>query len=606
MKPLKTIIFGLIFVVMALYYYEYEVKRIEEIRLVKEEEKKVFPGITKDEIQKFTIHGPKGEATLQKEGEIWMLKSPVEAKGDLETAKSFLENIADFQLESVIAENPTEYKDFGLEAPYLKIDFFTEKGDKSLWIGIDNPTNTLAYGKTSSDPRIFSFATILKKQLDRGPYDLRDKTILPIEKDEVKRVSLSGQGMALEARLSEGKEWEVTSPFQWRAEKEKLNDLIQSFQGPQIKRFVSEKPDNLEEFGLAVPAYTMAFFPEKDGEKAGHRLLIGKKEEGQNRYYAKREGTENVFLIDGNIVGKIPQKAEDLRDKKLLTMKDSEDVAGLRFSGQETVEIKKSEKGDWEMIEPRKTKADLFEANQWADRVAKITIMDFLDGATKEADEYGLQSPEANIEVWGKTADKPQKILLGKEVKDGKGRYIALADFPNVFIIGQEIYKGLLVTGMQMRNKKIVHIDTGKIERIEAIKGAQKVVLEKFGEEWKVQSTGKKVEGNDVRGLLWDAIDLEFTTVVSEGGAELDRFGLAVPVVSLKLRKAKGEIAGEIRIGNLVPADTAEKVEHAEGEGGVKYYATNETGNEVYEVKTGLVTELEKKLEEWSLKHDKK
>lgn len=464
MKIFKTIAFGFIFLALVSYYYYYEVKHFEEISKKKEEEKKVFTGVTKDGIQKFTVHGPKGEAALQKEGDVWMLKSPVPAKGDQEAAKSFVEDLAGFKLESVIEKDPRNYKDFGLETPAIKIDFSTEKGEMSLWIGDENPANTLAYGKSGSEPRIFAFSTSMKKQLDRGPYDLRDKTILPLETDKVKRVSLSMNGTRLDVALSGARTWEATSPFKWRVDKEKLNGIIQSIKDSQIKMFVTEKPGGLEEFGLAAPAFTLSFLSGKDGEETAHTLLIGKKEEGQNRFYAKRDGAENVFQIEGSVVEKIPLKADDLRDKKL------------------------------------------------------------------------------------------------------------------------------------------VHFDTEEIERIEALKGAKKIEFKKSGEEWKEHPSGKKVEGNAARRLLWDIMDLEFFKVASENGAELGRFGLEAPLMSLKLWKAKGEPACEISFGNKATEAEGVKAEGKEGEGDEKYYAVNETKSEVYEVKTGLVRELEKKLEERGVK----
>ncbi len=529
------------------------------------------------------------------------MNSPVMAEGDAKGAESVIEGLAGLKMETVIEDNPKDYKDFGLEDPALKIMFTSTKGEESLWIGDDNPSGTLVYGKTGKEPRIFAFSPDQKRRLNKSVYDLRDKTILPLKKDRVKKVSFSKGEFRLDAFLEEDKTWKVTQPFRWRADKEKLEGIIQAVKDSEIKEFVSEKPDGLGEFGLEKPLAVLKFFlAEGDELETGMTLWIGKKVPDQNRYFAKREGTANVFLMDDRLMNKFPEDAEDFRDNKLLAIENSERIVKLRFSGEQTVVVEKDSEGDWTLLEPEEAKADLFETSQWVDKVAKIEIKEFPDIQDRNLSEFGLDSPIAIIERWEREAEASGKILIGSEVRDGRDRYVSLAGAPGVFTISGETYRNLLVTGMKLRDKRLVFFDTEEIEKIEIHKGNKRVELKRSGDSWKVKPSGKELEGNLVRSLLWDIIDLAFSDISGKGETDLNPFGLAKPSLSIKILKKNGKKAGEIYLGERL----ADKGDEDKVEGSVpaaRYYAMNGSKKEVYEVETDIVDKIDSKFKDWGI-----
>ena len=593
MKIIKTIIFGVVMTLMYTYYYYYEVEKIREGMEKAEKAKRVFADIKKEDIRKFSLHREKGEIVLEKEGGTWRMTAPVQAEADQKAAEAFAEDLANFDIEGVISENPSGYEDFGLAKPTLTLKFSTPQGEHSLSVGDNNPTGTLVYGKTASTPRVFSFLPADKKKMDKDAHALRDKTILSLERDKIKKLTLESGAMRLEtARDPKEKKWEVTHPYRWRADKSMMEELIGAVADSGIKKFVEETPKDYAAFGLDKPLAVFTFLVEEKEGEGRHTLLIGKKTEDPNRVYAKRGESPNVFLLEARIVDKLPKEAEGFRDRKLLELEDGGRIVQLRFSGGESLLVKKGEGENWEMLEPMKTRADIFETSQWAENVAKASVSAFLDGKDKDAPEFGLQSPHVSIEVWEKGKEKSQVLLIGGEAKGG-GRYVALDGLPNVFLMSEEVYQGLLSTKVRLRDKRLLHFDTEEITKIEIQRTEGKAVLEKSGETWRLSPGEAKVEGNKVRHLLWDLIDLSFSSVAAEGETDPAPFGLDSPALAITLWKGKAEKTGEIRLGKKVP-----KKEGAEATD--VFYVANNTEKEIYEAKTSLQEDVNKKLKEWT------
>ncbi len=596
MKIFKTIFIGSLLVVMFFYYYHYELKRINDIKVQAEESKKIFSGFKKENVQKLSLHGDKEELLLKKEGGTWLLKAPVEARADQEAVASLVEDLVGLKREGMTVKNPKSYREFGLDTPKLKINFATPKGEESLWIGDHNPSNTLVYGRKASEPRLFAFPTHLEDSLVKNSFNLRDKTILPIQRNKLKRISISRGEVSLDLSNSKEKGWEVSSPYQWRADKGKVEGIIKAVVDSKVKAFVDEKLENLEEYGLESPLAELTFFSGEEGE-SGETLLIGKEEKDTDRVYAKSKNSANVFSIDSELLKSIPITVEEFRDKKLFAVQNEDRVLKMRFSGKENLLVEKNEKGGWELLEPKKLKADLFETNFWAGNVANIQVKEFLDDTSKDSPEYGLATPIISIEFWEKDVKQSQTILIGKEVSGSKDRYIALAASPGAYTISEETFKNIQVSLMKLRDKRLTSFDAEAMESIEIQKGKQNVRLEKSGEDWTVNPSGKKLEGNKVRNFLWDVTDLAFQDTVTEGETDKAKLALGRPALSVKLFKAKKEKVSDILFSHEIKNKENEKEESSDP----LYYAKTKNQSEILKVQTAFVEEMDETLKKWGL-----
>ena len=96
------------------------------------------------------------------------------------------------EIERVVDENPADVKDYGLDAPRIEIDFKATDGKASgrLLVGAKTPTGASMYARRNDEKRVFLVAEYQNASLNKSTFDLRDKSILKIDRDKL----LAGAG----------------------------------------------------------------------------------------------------------------------------------------------------------------------------------------------------------------------------------------------------------------------------------------------------------------------------------------------------------------------------------------------------------------------------
>ena len=115
----------------------------------------------------------------------------------------------------VIDENPADLKDYGLDAPRIEIDF-KAAGDKAsgrLLIGDKTPTGADLYAKRNDEKRVFLIPAYQEATLNKSTFDLRDKTVLKIEREKVDGVDVDGRRQDRCSSRRTAREWKITKPL---------------------------------------------------------------------------------------------------------------------------------------------------------------------------------------------------------------------------------------------------------------------------------------------------------------------------------------------------------------------------------------------------------
>jgi hypothetical protein len=220
-----------------------------------DEKPKVF-AVEADEINALSVSTVAGgTADLQKEGDDWVMTSPVQAPGDDSEISGITSNLASIAVQRVVDENPEDLSPYGLAEPPVEVTFQTASGDapRTLQLGSKTPTGSDMYAKVAGEPRVFLVFGYLESTFNRKPFDLRDKTILKFERDKIDQLELT-RGSDSMSLAKKGGEWRLTAPVDARADFGAVEGLISRLQSAQMKEIVSEEPSNLGEYGLTKPA----------------------------------------------------------------------------------------------------------------------------------------------------------------------------------------------------------------------------------------------------------------------------------------------------------------------------------------------------------------
>jgi hypothetical protein len=206
----KLIIPAIIFLLLGIYFYFYEVKEGQKRKIAKEKEKKVFVFMPQntEELQFKT----KGETILiTKEKGQWKVKKPIVANSDNESIEETLMILKNVEFERIIDEYPDNLKKYGLNLPSLEITIKEKDSPQSkrVILGNKNPTGTYVYLKKENSPSIMLLDTRIKDILDNDLYYYRDKKIVKFKRKDIKRLCLKYNDGKAELALDEKGDWGI-------------------------------------------------------------------------------------------------------------------------------------------------------------------------------------------------------------------------------------------------------------------------------------------------------------------------------------------------------------------------------------------------------------
>src|SRR6185436_12521767 len=150
------------------------------------------------------------------------------------------------------------------------------------------------YAKKSDEPRVFLVADYLEGSLNKTTYDLRDKSIVKLERDKVDSLELNAGGKPLQFTKS-GSDWSVAKPIAARADFSAVDGLVGRVETAQMKSIVTEdpKPEDLKKYGLDKPAVTVTI-----GQGSARAVLAIGGASGTDAVYARDMSKPLVVTVD--------------------------------------------------------------------------------------------------------------------------------------------------------------------------------------------------------------------------------------------------------------------------------------------------------------------
>jgi cbb3-type cytochrome oxidase subunit 3 len=386
--------------------------------------------VDEKEIEKISI-GRKGEqVVLRRDGDAWLMIEPVQAKADNAETASLLNTITSARSERTINEEPKSLGEYGLDRPAIKLTV-SLKGDKrlsNLLLGDKNPNGFSVYAKREDKPPVFLVADSLRSRLDRNATDLRDKTLLHLEPDKVKRLELSGKGRSISLSNAGTDQWEMVQPIKAKADASAVRDLLWKIRNARVKEFLSSDTDTTRRYGLDRPDLIVALT--QDG--ASKRLLLKEASDPTVGLYALADPGQGVVIIDGRLLTDLSKSPFDLRDRSLLRFETSDVKAiQLRRDGQSLALAKD---GDlWKLTTPTSADAQAGKVYDLLYALKELRYHALVENDGSHLARYGLTSPQAEVELTMADGSHLPALLFGKAERDRL--YAKVATDPAVYAI---------------------------------------------------------------------------------------------------------------------------------------------------------------------------
>src|SRR3954470_22127566 len=197
MRGVRSLIVLLIVAVPLVWFALRESKREPDSG---KKQEKVFAGLEADKVDQITIKSESGDrTTVQKQGGKWQVTQPVAAAADEGELSGLASNLGSLEIQRVVDEQASDFKQYGLDPARVDVAFKQGGQERHLLIGQKTPSGTDIYARVPDKPRVFLVSSFLDTTFNRSTFDLRDKTVLKIDRDKVDSLEI-----IRDARASQG------------------------------------------------------------------------------------------------------------------------------------------------------------------------------------------------------------------------------------------------------------------------------------------------------------------------------------------------------------------------------------------------------------------
>jgi hypothetical protein len=333
--------------------------------------------------------------------------------------------------------------------------------------------------------------------------------ILAVKQADISKFDLKKNGAEqVGGERNSAGQWRITAPTPLAADQSAVSSLLGTFSSLDSERLVDEKAGNLAPYGLNAPNLEVDL-TEKTNKT--HKLLLGDDTPAGNGIYAKLDGDPRVFTIPKFDQTSIDKSANDLRDKRLLT------VAPDKISQVDLVAKKQDiafsrNKDEWQIVKPKPLRADGAEVDGLVRALTDAKMeLDASDDPKKTASAFASGTPVATAKVTAESGT--QELQVRKNKDDFYAKSSAVDGIYKVQnTLGQALDKGL----EDFRNKKLFDVGFDDPNKIEIRNGSKTYSLTRSGQDW-WSGSAKKMDPGTVQELVDKLRDLSASKFVDSG-----------------------------------------------------------------------------------------
>jgi hypothetical protein len=285
--------------------------------------------------------------------------------------------------------------------------------DHTLLLGAKTPTGSDMYARVPDKPRVFLVSSYLDATFNKSAFDLRDKTILKIDRDKVGRVEIAA-GDRTVTLDKQGADWRVTTPFDARADFSAVEGILGRLNSTPMKSIAASDATGkaLKEYGLDKPSATIRVT--SGSAQAG--LAIGKSA-GEGVVYARDVSRPLVFTIDSSLADELKKPADEFRIKDLFDAR-AFNTTRVEVTRQGVTLAFEKDKENWKQVTPSAKAADTAKVEALLTALTNTRATGF----EPKAAATGLDAPELTATLKFDEGKQTEKVAFGKKGSDAFAR----------------------------------------------------------------------------------------------------------------------------------------------------------------------------------------
>jgi hypothetical protein len=193
-------------------------------------------------VSELEIHSASGDVTsLKKNGDTWQIVAPVQAEADSAEIGSLVSTVTSLESQRTVDEHATDLAGFGLSPARFSVSY-KQTGDTAahkINFGSKTASGSDTYAQVEGQPAVVLVSSYVEDQINRGTFDLRDKSALKVSRDGIDSITIDPASGPKVAAAKKGSDWRLTAPADARADFGAVDGLVSRISNAKMKAIVA-------------------------------------------------------------------------------------------------------------------------------------------------------------------------------------------------------------------------------------------------------------------------------------------------------------------------------------------------------------------------------
>jgi hypothetical protein len=280
--------------------------------------------------------------------------------------------------------------------------------------------------------------------------------VFDVEEDSIERVELrraaDTEPVVVEREGETG--WRLASPVEAKADGEEVDLLLQNLATMRFDRVVAQASSvKLSDFGLD-PAKLEVRFRTKEGAEGG--LFFGSDTPTPSKQYARRDGGEDILVVEAHLSLNFDKSGWDLRDKAVFALQGAPEANRIEIERPQGKLVLSKEGALWFVAEPR-SRADKNRAAGIASRIRGAEMKEVVSETQSELAAFGLDAPSRRVRIELESGG-PLELEIGQAKESDF--YARTPAREQIFVLDSDLVSELDAPLEEIQSKKLFDYTT--------------------------------------------------------------------------------------------------------------------------------------------------
>jgi hypothetical protein len=451
----RNIFLLFVLILLAGWYYFYEIRGETQRTTRAIESSRVLPGAQVDDVQKFStqrfVYLPDAYSDINDSDRTyhieiarsngrWTLISPVQADCDQETVDAVVSRFTHLQRGRVVMENPDSLALYGLDKPAFQVILECTERTMTCTIGDENPRRDSFYALFNDDNAVCLISNNIKPDLLAMAHDYRNRSILKTSRNDITELLLTfpDHDTTLAFNRNDNGEWVVMSDIHdMPGDQTRIEELTGALTAQTVQSFIDD-PGPMSEYGLDEP------FIQIEAHFSGQEIFrfdIGDfADAGGKMRFARRHSSGPVLLVNKTFFDVFKPDLFHYRSKSVCNMDRGVINRILIEYGDRKIDVIRHGEAGWQMMEPPASVTDSTAVGTY------LSNLTYLRATGLKPDNTDFGEPSATIQLFSDihSGEALTTLTIGDTPEDGVGRWVSCSDDPSVFRVSDADIEQLL------------------------------------------------------------------------------------------------------------------------------------------------------------------